>query len=49
MSRKKNSVTRKGIDELKAALAAREGKPGFAANVEAIKQHIAKLEALNAG
>lgn len=33
------------IAELKAKLAAREGKPGFAANVEAIKAEIARLEA----
>ncbi len=34
------------IDDLKAKLKAREGKPGFAANVEAIKAEIARMEAL---
>lgn len=33
---------------LRRKLAAREGKPGYAANVEAIKARIAELEAQNA-
>jgi hypothetical protein len=32
-------------EALKAKLRAREGKPGFAANVEALKARIAELEA----
>lgn len=35
------------IDALKAKLKAREGKPGFAANVEALKAEIARQEALS--
>ena len=34
------------IEALKAKLAARENQPGFAANVEALKAEIARLEAL---
>lgn len=33
------------IEELKAKLAAREGKPGLEKNCEAIKAEITKLEA----
>lgn len=33
------------LEALKAKLQAREGKPGFAANVEALKARIAELEA----
>jgi hypothetical protein len=33
------------LDALRAKLAAREGKPGFKDNVEAIKKQIAELEA----
>lgn len=32
------------LEELKAKLAAREGQPGFAENVEAIKARIKELE-----
>lgn len=32
------------LELLKAKLKAREGKPGFSANVEAIKARIAELE-----
>lgn len=35
------------IEELRRKLTARENKPGFRANVEAIKQRIAELEAQN--
>lgn len=41
--------TRVRLDELKAKLAAREGKPGFGPNVEAIKAEIARLEQEKAG
>ena len=34
-----------GLEDLKRKLAAREGKPGYRANVEALKQRIAELEA----
>lgn len=33
------------LEDLKRKLAAREGKPGYRANVEALKQRIAELEA----
>lgn len=33
------------LEDLKAKLAARENKPGYRANVEALKQRIAELEA----
>lgn len=32
------------LEQLKAKLAAREGKPGFEANVEELKRRIAELE-----
>ena len=32
------------LDALKAKLRAREGKPGFSANVAALKKRIAELE-----
>jgi hypothetical protein len=32
------------LDELKAKLAARKGKPGFAENVAALEQEIARLQ-----
>lgn len=32
------------ITDLKAKLAAREGRPGYSANVEAIRKEIARLE-----
>ena len=35
------------LESLKAKLAARENKPGYRANVEALKQRIAELEAAN--
>jgi hypothetical protein len=35
------------LEALKRKLAAREGKAGFTANVEAIKQRIAELESQN--
>lgn len=37
------------LETLRRKLAARKGKPGFTANVEAIERRIAELEALNAG
>ena len=33
------------LEDLKRKLAAREGKPGYRANAEALKQRIAELEA----
>lgn len=33
------------IDELKAKLVARKGKPGMAENVKALEEEIARLEA----
>ena len=36
------------LEGLKRKLAAREGKAGYAANVEALKARIAELEAQNA-
>lgn len=36
------------LDELKEKLRQREGKPGWKASVEKIKEEIAKLEAENA-
>lgn len=36
------------LDELKEKLRQREGKPGWKASVEKIKEEIAKLEADNA-
>lgn len=32
------------LEQLKAKLAAREGRPGFKQNVEALKKRIAELE-----
>lgn len=35
------------VEELRAKLRAREGQPGFAANVEALKAEIERLESLS--